>query len=560
MNVEYAYIIKSFLPEITLVVVALGILAVDLLLPRQNRRASLVLIAALGCLLAAGLAGWQWATDTGSVPAFVQHTLSKYPAVPHYLENAQGELPNVRTRLAVGRAYQPGITAASGAPDRQLGLGHPGYAAWWLFANDRFTSAFKVIFAFAGFLVLLFSLRFPVERYRAEFAALLIFAAFGLMVMVNSLDLVVMFLGLELASLCMYALAAWHKGDARSAEAGTKYLLLGSLASAFIIYGASLLFVKFGTTHLMVLIQQVGETGRVMSPIALIGLLMLLVGFGFKVAAAPFHLWAPDVYQGAPTAVTAFLSTASKAAGFAVLLRVLSSAFLPVTAQWVTLIGIMAALSMIIGNLIAIHQNNVKRLLAYSGIAQAGYLLIAVVAFGSGIINNSTNMYFFGIAAIVLYLFLYTVGNIGAFAITGIVTRETGSEEMAAFAGLRTRSPLLAFAMTLILLSLGGIPLLAGFVGKWFLFLSGVYEGQYWLVLLAAALNVVSIYYYLLVIKQIYLLPAPEDARPIRIGASAGFALLLVVLLTLAIGVYPGPFLGIAITTSHSLVGWLIGG
>jgi len=429
-----------------------------------------------------------------------------------------------------------------------LGLATPAVAVWWLFANDAYAAAFKVIFALALFLVLLLSVRYPVERYRGEFIALLLFAAFGLMIMVNSHDLVILFLGLEMASVCLYVLAGWQKGDAFSAESGTKYLLLASLASAFFIYGASLLFVKFGTTHLLMLSDMI----RGPEPLVLIGLLMLLVGFAFKVAAAPFHLWAPDVYQGAPISTVAFLSTASKAAGFAVLLRALTSGFFGLSSQWWALIGIMAALSMLIGNLVALHQNNVKRLLAYSGIAQAGYILIAVTALGRGHIQPSTDPTL-GMTAAILYLFLYTVGNIGAFAITGIVSRESGSAEMSSFAGLRWRAPLLAFTMTLLLLSLGGIPLLAGFVGKWFLFLSGIHQGQYLLVLLAAALNVVSIFYYLLIIKQMYILPAPENAKPLRVGGAAAVGLLVIVALTVLIGVYPGPFLYLAKTTAASL-------
>ena len=422
-------------------------------------------------------------------------------------------------------------------------LSRPSIACQWLFANDSFAFFFKVLFSLAAFLVLLLSVRYPVEKYRGEFTALLLFAATGLMVMANSRDLVVLFLGLETASLCLYALAAWSKDQARSAESGVKYLLLGSLASAFFIYGASLLFVKFGTTHLSTLAQ----ISVRQEPLALVGLIMLLVGFGFKVAAAPFHLWAPDVYQGAPTSMVAFLSTASKAAGFAVLIRVLAS-FPSLSDSWAVLIGLMSAASLIIGNLVAVHQNNVKRLLAYSGIAQAGYLLIGVLAMKSLDIREHD-----GIAAVVLYLFLYTVGNIGAFAITGIVSQETGSEEMSAFAGLRTRSPLLAFSMLLLLLSLGGIPLLAGFVGKWFLFLAGVQADAYALVFLGAAMSVVSIYYYLLICKQMYIIPAAEDAKPIRIGLPAGIGLLVILLLTLVIGTYPLWFYNMAQTTAQAL-------
>ncbi|HEX2948837.1 MAG TPA: NADH-quinone oxidoreductase subunit N [Armatimonadota bacterium] len=514
MKQEYLYIVQSFAPEIVLVLLALLVWAADLLLPKQNARKILAIFAAFGSLCAAGLAAMHWIAADGIMPAFVQQALGNNP-----------------------------MTSAGQV------LGHPGVAVWWLFANDKFADAFKIIFALAAFLVLLISVRFPVEKYRGEFIGLLLFSAVGLMTMVNSRDLVVLFLGLELTSICLYALVAWHKSDARSAEAGTKYLLLGSLASAFFIYGASLLFVKYGSTNLSVLAQISPFT----TPLALSGLLMLLIGFGFKIAAAPFHLWAPDVYQGAPTAVSAFLSTASKAAGFAVIIRVLGMGFPAFSSQWALLIALMAGLSLLIGNLVAVHQNNVKRMLAYSGIAQAGYLLIGVVALGMAQAHHMDPQ--LGISAVILYLFLYMVGNIGAFAITGIVEKETGHGEMTAFAGLRTRAPLLAFAMILLLLSLGGIPLLAGFAGKWFLFLSGIMQGQYALVLLAALLSVVSIYYYLLVVKQMYIKPAEEGATTIRVGGAASFGLFLIVALTLVIGCYPWPFLSLAQQTAQALLG-----
>jgi len=614
MNAENLFIVRTFLPEIVLVALALVVLAVDMLLPRGNSRKGLTVLAACGCLLVAGMAAGRWKTASPYVPYFVQHELATVveagraaytQALPNgervlwavdvrplaaYLSSGPLEkfhglsdqefdrlctalgtpgakltdggvwiFPNgethgqARARVAAYRALQRDTPAL---PPLNLGIGRPALAAWWLFASDAYASAFKVLLALAGFLVLLLSVRYPVARYRGEFAALLLFATVGLMVMVSSLDLVVLFLGLELAAVCLYVLAAWQKEDAYAAEGGAKYLLLASLASAFFIYGASLLFVKFGSTHLSVLSQAISwqvETHYLVEPLVLIGLLMLLVGFAFKIAAAPFHLWAPDVYQGAPFSTVAFLSTASKAAGFAVLIRVLTGGFVQLSPQWWQLIGVMAGLSMLIGNLVAVHQNNVKRMLAYSGIAQAGYLLIGVMALGLSQIQPAQDPWL-GVTAVLLYLFLYTVANIGAFAVTGIVAREAGHAEMSAFAGLRWRSPALAFAMALLLLSLGGIPLLAGFVGKWFLFLAGIYQEQYLLVLLGAALSVVSIYYYLLVIKQMYIIEAPREARPIRVGALASCALFLIVALTVVIGVYPKPFYQLAQRTAHTLM------
>ena len=514
MNQEYLYILQSFLPEVTLTALALVLLLVDLGLPKGNCRRMLVYVAAAGCVASALMAATHWLNASQqAAPAFLQ----------------------------------PFIDAGTFST-RQL-LGHPGAAVWWLFANDQFADAFKVIFSLAAALVLLFSVRYPVDKYRVEFVALLLFAAVGMMIMANSRDLVVLFLGLELTSICLYALAAWLKNDVRSAEAGVKYLLLGSLASAFFIYGASLLFVKYGSTHIITLANSISIT----EPLALVGLIMLLVGFAFKVAAAPFHLWAPDVYQGAPVTVAAFLSTASKAAGFAVIIRVLAIGFPMFSGKWGMLIAVLAVVSILVGNLVAVHQNNLKRLLAYSGIAQAGYLLIGVVALALAQQNGSDPLP--GVSAVLFYLFLYTFGNIGAFAVVGVIAQSTGSSEMSAFAGLRTRAPLLAFTMLLLLLSLGGIPLLAGFVGKWFLFMSGAREGAYLLVLLAAAMNVVSIYYYLLIAKQMYIKEAAVEALPIRTGfpAACGFAVVLGV--TIWLGVYPGPFLKLAETTARSLFG-----
>ncbi len=566
MNAEYLDIVKMFLPEIVLTVGALLVLGIDLCLRKCNTRRALVILGVFVSLAAAGAAMWQWdrtdfakqpyvgnavktmATEVGrpglllldEIPdATARQVVTAYKAKRH---------TSILTSEAKARAQQNATQEISGITPYDAGLSSPAFSTWWLFKTDKFALIFKVIFALALALVLLLSTRFQVDRYRGEFAALLMFAAVGLMVMASSLDLVVIFLGLELASLCFYALAAWHKTDARSAEAGTKYLLLGSLASAFFIYGASLFFVQYGSTHLSVLGSMVTS-----SPMTLVALLMVLVSFLFKVAGAPFHLWAPDVYQGAPTAMVAFLSTASKAAGFAVLVRVLSGTFLQYSGAWQLLFIMVAGLSILLGNLIAIHQNNVKRLLAYSGIAQAGYILIGVVAMGFPGSGTSLNEAL-PVTSVIFYLFLYMVMNIGAFAVVGIVGRETGSEEMSAFAGLRARAPVLAFAFTLLLLALGGIPMLSGFVGKWFLFLAGVNEGQHLLVLLGTTMSVVSMYYYLLVVKAMYILPAAEGAKPIRVGSLASIGLAVIVIITVAIGIYPGPLYTLVQAAAKSLV------
>ncbi len=569
MNAEYLAIVKMFLPEIVLTIGALLVLAIDLCLGKANTRRGLVVLAVVVALVAAGSAWNQRRTGEEPLPFYVQATEKAVAEAPGMQSDVKSTIASDMLARAVVADYKAlrHTTLQQAAGERtptDANLASPAFNAWWLFRVDDFALIFKIIFALALALVLLLSTRFPTERYRAEFAALLMFATVGLMIMVASLDLVCIFLGLELASLCFYALAAWHKGDARSAEAGTKYLLLGSLASAIFIYGVSLFFVQFGSTHLSVinntLQYQATITGNTaLTPLTIVALFLVVVSFLFKVAGAPFHLWAPDVYQGAPTAMVAFLSTASKAAGFAVLVRVLYSTFIGfdhVTA-WGTLIGVVAALSILVGNLVAIHQNNIKRMLAYSGIAQAGYILVGLTAmrgFGDTGFPGGYGDQFLPVTAIIFYLFLYMVANIGAFAIVGIVARESGSEDMKAFAGLRERNPILAFAMTLLMLSLGGIPLLSGFVGKWYLFMAGVYEDQYILVLIGTTMSVVSMYYYLLVVKQMYIIPAADGAKPIRVGFLAAIGLTLIVAVTMAIGMYWQPFFDIAQAAAKSLI------
>lgn len=576
MNVsEYRDIVNSFLPEIILIVGALLVLGLDLFLGKRNMRKALVMLAVLISLFAAGTAFWQWGrTDLTGKP-YVQNAvramltghgdvapekvfsedeartvIAVYKQERHDAVKDAVSFTEAHKGEPAGSYTQP---TGTDKPAYDAGLANPAFNVWWFFRMDQFALMFKAIFALALALTLLLSTRFPVGRYRGEFAALLMFAAVGLMVMASGLDLVIIFLGLEVASLCFYALAAWNKDDAKSAEAGTKYLLLGSLASAFIIYGASLFFVQYGSTHINVLTSSAAH----FAPLTIVALFMVLVGFIFKVAGAPLHLWAPDVYQGAPTAMVAFLSTASKAAGFAVLVRVLFSLTQgqPEYAHyWTLAIGVVAGLSILVGNLVAIHQNNVKRMLAYSGIAQAGYILIGLLAMGH-IMNGGEGNLGLAVTAVVFYVFLYMVTNIGAFGVVGIVGSETGSEEMSAFAGLRDRAPVLAFGMTLLLLSLGGIPMLSGFVGKWYLFLSGIYENQYLLVLIGTTMSVVSMYYYLLVVKQMYILPAKEGAKPIRVGALASIAVAVTVLVTVAIGLYPGPLYNLMQVAAKSLTG-----
>jgi NADH-quinone oxidoreductase subunit N len=403
-----------------------------------------------------------------------------------------------------------------------------------LFVMDSFALIFKAIFAVAALLVALVSIEFAARslRHPGEYYALLLFSTLGLMLMVSSGDLILLYLGLELSTMPVYALAAFAKDDPRSGEAGLKYIILGASASAVFLFGASLLYGGSGSTLLGEIAHEATRPGP-LQPALLLGAVFVLGGFAFKLTAAPFHMWAPDVYQGAPTPIAGFLSVASKAAGFAVLLRV----FLFTGANWQPQVGALLAalafLSMIAGNLLALPQSNIKRLLAYSGVAQAGYALIAVVA--------STQL---GAAALIFFLFQYLFTNFGAFAAVTLVGSSTGSDDIRAYNGLSRRNPLLALSLLLMLLSLGGIPPLAGFWGKLYLFLAGIDRGLYALVLVGVLASVLSLYYYLMVARAIYIEPA-LDRRPLPVSLPAAIALVITTGAVLALA-YPGPWWDLA--------------
>jgi NADH-quinone oxidoreductase subunit N len=338
------------------------------------------------------------------------------------------------------------------------------------------------------------------------------------------------YLAIETTSIPLYVLAGFLLRDKRSAEAGIKYLLFGAMASAVMLYGLSLLYGFTGTTQLYNLAASL-VTGQVPQKLVYAIIALVLVGFGFKISAVPFHFWAPDVYEGGPTPVAGFLSTASKAAGFAVLLRVLQVAFPDQTAFWTTVIAVLATLSMLVGNYLALAQKSVKRLLAYSSIAQAGYMLIGVAAGKQ-----------FGATGAVYYLMAYLVTNLAAFGVVAIVEGKVGSDDITAFAGLSRRSPGLALAMLVALLSLGGIPPFAGFFGKLLVFASAVKSNLIWLALVGIFNAVVGLYYYLNVLKVIYLHRA-EDETPIRkITFSWRLALIVCIVGIVVLGFWFAPW------------------
>src|SRR3989440_967690 len=396
---------------------------------------------------------------------------------------------------------------------------------------------FKVIcLALAFFSVIL--ARQLTTRHRGEYLALLLLATVGLMLLVGSEELLVIFIGLELTGLSLYVMAAFDKSDVRSAEAGLKYFLFGSTASAFTLFGISLIYGTTGATSLAAIAPKLS----VITPILVAGLVMTLIGFAFKIAAAPFHLWAPDTYQGAPAPSAAFIASASKVASFVVLGKIVLIGFGPaqgsagwhaMVAGWAPLLAGLAALSILIGNLAALAQSNIRRLLAYSAVAHAGYTLLGLVAGGRD-----------GFSATLFYTTVYAFTLVGAFAVVGLVRRETGGDDFAHFSGLRARSPWLAGSMAIFMLSLAGIPPLAGFFGKFYLFSAALHAapnyGLLWLVALALLGSLISFYYYLLVLKVIFVDKTATNVPPFRTDFVPQASIAVLALIVLFLGLFPG--------------------
>ncbi|CEP68320.1 NAD(P)H-quinone oxidoreductase, subunit N/subunit 2 [Moorella glycerini] len=406
---------------------------------------------------------------------------------------------------------------------------------------DPFGTYFKVLFLAAALLTAVCSFDY-VEKMgfnQGEYYALLVLATLGMMVLASSGELISLYLGLELMTITFCILAAYHLNDAKSAEAGIKYVLLGAMSSAILLYGLSLVYGASGSTVIKQIGQAVAAGGA--SPSLLLGTIFLLAGFAFKVTAVPFHMWSPDVYEGAPTPVTGFLSVASKAAGFAALVRVFFGALPDLHNFWVQLFIALAVLTMVLGNLVAIPQTNIKRLLAYSSVSQAGYLLLGVVSFSV-----------LGIGAIMYYAMLYVFGNMGAFMAATAFYNTEGSDEIKDYAGLARRSPLVAAVMLFSLLSLAGIPPMAGFVGKFYLFMSIISRGYIWLAILGILMSMVSVYYYLLVAKAMYLGNPPEGSRPVRVAPGLQVAMVVSLLVLFILGIYPTPLTDYAMNSAVS--------
>ena len=446
-------------------------------------------------------------------------------------------MPKGMTRKPIGVLALLGVLAALAASMWQTGLA-PGTAFFGTVQTDVFSSFFHVVICSIVLVALLiaFDVFDGTSERPAEYYALVLFGASGMCLMTSAVELLLVFISLEISSISTYILAAIRKRSGKSPESGLKYFLLGSFATAFFLYGIALTFGATGTTN----IDEVaaGLLHSATPGFATLAVAMILIGIGFKVSAAPFQVWTPDVYEGAPSPVVALMSTAPKVAAFAVLLRILYGAYPLLHAHWEPMLWIMAALSMTFGNLGALRQQNVKRMLAYSSIAHAGYTLVAFTALSRE-----------GVSAVMFYTAAYAAMNVGAFA---IVSHAGGYDDrlhsVADYRGLAYRSPLLAGALALFLLSLIGIPFTGGFFGKFYVFTAALHSGEVWLAIIGLLNSGIACYYYLRLLTSLYSKPhegALVQSIP-RLKTSLAIALLLTVSATLILGIFPARALSMA--------------
>lgn len=468
--------LPSIAPEVGLVIMAIVVLALDLYLPESQRR-NIAIVSFIG-LAALAITPLAWA-------------------------------PPVEGQLVWGGMMR----------------------------HDVLSQIFKVMVLLAGAITCLMSIGVKGIGRKGEFYLIIIVSTLGGCLMSGAADLIMVFLALETVSIPLYILAAFKRDDVRSSESGMKYFLFGSFASAILLYGLSLIYGYSGQTNLYRIAEFLGSSDFANNPVPVLGaMVLILVGFGFKISAVPFHFWTPDVYEGAPTPVTAFVSVASKAASFALLVRFFIAVFpvdLAIGGQeiqgfWVQLVAALSLVTMTLGNVLALSQRNIKRLLAYSSIAQAGYTLMGVAA-----IQSQTDQ---GVAAVGFYMFMYTFTNLLAFAVIIIFSEATGSETIADLAGLNRRNPWLALAMTVGLLSLGGIPPAAGFFGKFYLFQAAVEANLVWLAIAGVLNAIVALYYYLVVIKVMYVDRSEDDDKPIPMSPAYAWVLGVTTLVVIILG------------------------
>jgi NADH-quinone oxidoreductase subunit N len=414
-------------------------------------------------------------------------------------------------------------------------------------AVDDYSAFFEIVIIISTAVTVGMSLDYVADARLAgaEYYSLLLFAALGMMLMAAAGDLIIIFLGLETMSIAVYVLAGFVRRELRSNEAALKYFLLGAFSTGFLLYGIALVYGATGTIRLAP-IRDALTVSMAGNPLLLLGLGMMLIGFGFKVAAVPFHMWTPDAYEGAPTPITAFMAVGVKVAAFAGFLRVFLVHLAPVSAQWTMVLWVIAALSMTVGNVIALVQVNVKRMLAYSAIAHAGYIIVGMAAARAPEAGG----------AILYYLLGYAFTNLGAFAIVIALERQGETSGMIAdFRGLARTHPALAAAMALFLLSLTGVPPLAGFVGKFYIFSAALNVNLVWLVVIAAVNSVISAYYYIGLIVAMYMQEGGVEIGPMTARPALMISIAAAVVGTVVIGLYPQPYMGAAVNAYASAIG-----
>jgi len=479
------------LPIIELTLFALGILLFDLLLPRE----------------------WKWVNAALALTGIFASAIGV-----------------TRIQVAFDRVHIPAQSAYMGS-----------------MIVDPFAIYFWYLFLAGGAIAILMSVRYlEIEHEQhGEFYSLILFSLVGMMCMAAGYDIVLIFIGLELMAISTYVLVGFLRSNKRSNEAALKYLILGAFSSGIFAYGLSLFYGLSGSTKLGAISQAVAQlvnaNGGRANAVAIIALLATATGLLFKIAAVPFHQWAPDAYEGAPTSVTGFMSVAVKAAAWAMLLRIFIWGLYPLRGAYVPLLIVVSIFTMTVGNLAALTQTNLKRLLAYSSIAHVGYMLLGLVALAS--VDYPAPAFFDGFKGILLYLLVYTFMNLGAFAVvTSLRQRDIIGDEIDDIAGLYTRAPVEAVLMLIFLLSLAGIPPLAGFYGKYFIFLSLIESGHYVLASLAVLYAVFGLYYYMRIANQMFMREALDKTRlPLSVGMR--IALGVTALATVVIGVYPEPFI-----------------
>jgi NADH-quinone oxidoreductase subunit N len=411
-----------------------------------------------------------------------------------------------------------------------------------LLAVDCFALYFDLLFLIAAAVTVLMSSRYlEVEGASpGEYYFLILCATLGMMVMAGGIDLITIFIGLETMAIAFYILAGFIKPNQRSNEAAVKYFLLGAFSLGILLYGMSLMYGLSGTTALRVMATTF--VGQEHDPRLVLAVILVAAGVGFKIAAVPFHMWAPDVYEGAPTPITAFLSVGSKAASFAMLIRLFLEGFPAMSADWRPLFEVLAIVTMTVGNVAAVTQTNIKRMLAYSSIAHAGYLLIGIVAGTAR-----------GVSAVLIYLFVYAFMQLGAFTVVVMLRRRDAvGDELKDFSGLAFRRPFAAFAMLFFMLSLGGIPPTAGFMGKFWLFSAAIDSGYVWLAVIGVLNSAISLYYYLRIVVFMYLKKETVGSEP-TLSPALMLALGVTVAATLVLGVYPRLLFEVAEASARTL-------